>query len=102
MKSGSKRSHSPVIFLMATLGTYSQFAAAQTYYYQMVANPTHFKIASTICRREADSVYESETDRGRRGSIAYAMTARRLANQRYDECMIINGWSRDPADEYVK
>ncbi len=91
--------------------------AASNYYYPMVESPLPLKIVSTRCNRESNNFYEREYKRlsephvrlgsgGSAGLLALslagvAMQARGAADEYFKECMIVNGWSPDPADEYV-
>jgi hypothetical protein len=91
--------------------------AASNYYYPMVESPMPLKIVSIRCNRESSNFYEREYKRlsephvrlgsgGSAGLLALslagvAMQARGAADEYFKECMIVNGWSPDPADEYV-
>jgi len=83
----------------------------------MVATPLPLKMVSTRCGRDADEVYNREYQRlaephtrlgARSGSwgllglslAGVAIQARGVADSYFKDCMILNGWSPDPADEY--
>ena len=84
----------------------------------MVDSPLPLKMVSTRCGRESDEIYSREYQRlaephtrlGARGGsmgllglslVGVASQARGIADNYFKDCMILNGWSPDPADEYV-
>jgi len=93
--------------------------AQVTYYYPMIDSPLPLKMVSTRCGRESDDVYSREYQRlaephkrlgAQSGSmgllglslVGVALQARGIADNYFKDCMILNGWSPDPADEYRK
>ena len=91
---------------------------AQTYY-KIVESPVHFKAATATCNREARAVYSDEYNKltepmnkygvspdaagvlsGLVASTLASQQAQSLSDRHLEECMNINGWSSDPADEF--
>jgi len=107
------------VFILITLIALPFTDVRAQSYYKMVESPVHFKVATATCNREARAIYSEEYNKltepmrkygvspdaagvlsGLVASTLSSQQAQSVSDRHLEECMNINGWSSDPADEF--
>jgi len=108
------------VLLMLT-GHLSPADASSERFYPLIEKPAHIKMALARCEREWTALYEQEYQSRTQILRQYGTTpdvggvllgalsanlsssqARDVADRHFYQCMVLQGWSSDPADDFYK